>query len=428
MQNPEQGTWRLHAGMEDALQKLTSQSAMLALLFELKLKRKGVRLTVVERKRIRAATEKYFKTNDASVFNDAVVRSRKIHIRFTSKDLRLLTSAITDTVEATVTKTTKDLSCSLEPKMRRWADQECAWFIHQYAAFRFRNARLWKEPFRHFARFRWAAAQVGEVALAHFREQQILNTNRLATALILLHARACLVAGEVEALMQAGYPDGAAARWRTLHEIAVTAAFLVEHGEETAKRYLSHLACEENRSSQAVERNRHKFGYRTLGKRYLRVLEAEVLRLKHEHGDDFRHDYGWAAKALNQSRVNFAQIEEAVKLDFMRPFYRLASEQVHASARGALVRAGLIDQMVGNADIVTGPSNYGFADTGANSARSLLLATVSLGQAALTVDTNVIMLVMTRWLTPLREKFLLVQQGIERREARIRAREGQSAR
>jgi hypothetical protein len=84
--------------------------------------------------------------------------------------------------------------------------------------------------------------------------------------------------------------------------------------------------------------------------------------------------------------------------------------------------------MAWNADIVTGPSNYGFADTGANSARSLLLATVSLGQAALTVDTNVIMLVMTRWLTPLRESFALVQQGIERREARIRAREDQAAR
>src|SRR5690606_20298570 len=122
----ESGAWGLHAGMEHALQSLTSQPAMLALLFELKLKRKRVRITSVERRRIRAAAEEYFRTNDVSVFKGAVVRSRKIHIRFTSKDLRLLTDILTDTVEATITKTTKDLSTSLEPKMRRWADQECA--------------------------------------------------------------------------------------------------------------------------------------------------------------------------------------------------------------------------------------------------------------------------------------------------------------
>ena len=73
--------------------------------------------------------------------------------------------------------------------------------------------------------------------------------------------------------------------------------------------------------------------------RFIGGLERDVDKLKEQFGDDFRHDYGWAAKALDRSRVSFADIEEAVRLDYMRPYYRAASEQVHASARGAILRA-----------------------------------------------------------------------------------------
>lgn len=48
------------------------------------------------------------------------------------------------------------------------------------------------------------------------------------SALTLLHARACLVASEVQGLLGTGHAAGAQARWRTLHELAVI-AFLLSH-------------------------------------------------------------------------------------------------------------------------------------------------------------------------------------------------------
>ena len=56
-----------------------------------------------------------------------------------------------------------------------------------------------------------------------------------------LHANACLVTSEVITLLEAGYSSGATARWRSLHEVAVYAMFIVKHGPGTAERYLRHV-------------------------------------------------------------------------------------------------------------------------------------------------------------------------------------------
>lgn len=45
-------------------------------------------------------------------------------------------------------------------------------------------------------------------------------------ALVRLHARACRIAEEVLRLLKGGYGQGAHARWRALHEVAVITAFL----------------------------------------------------------------------------------------------------------------------------------------------------------------------------------------------------------
>jgi hypothetical protein len=119
---------------------------------------------------------------------------------------------------------------------------------------------------------------------------------------------------------------------------------------------------------------------------------------------------------MQRPRVNFAEIEEAVKLHSMRPFYRLASDQVHATSRGAVMRVGLIKQTIADLQLVAGPSNYGFADTAMNSARSLMLVSVVLAQVAPTLDTNVMSMLMAKWNGPLMESFVRAQRGIEERE------------
>ena len=59
-------------------------------------------------------------------------------------------------------------------------------------------------------------------------------------ALIKIHARAVQIANEILVLLKNGYADGANARWRSLHELAVISFFLKANPEEVSGRYLEH--------------------------------------------------------------------------------------------------------------------------------------------------------------------------------------------
>ncbi len=80
-------------------------------------------------------------------------------------------------------------------------------------------------------------------------------------ALIALHVRACRIASEVLCLLQGGYADGANARWRSLHEVAVTAMFLTEHPGDTPRRYLDHAAVESQKSAEKYQEHCQTLGY-----------------------------------------------------------------------------------------------------------------------------------------------------------------------
>ncbi len=60
------------------------------------------------------------------------------------------------------------------------------------------------------------------------------------SCLALIHSAATITFEEIRHLSQQGYWVGAAARWRGLHELAVTARLIVEGGPGIAQRYLDH--------------------------------------------------------------------------------------------------------------------------------------------------------------------------------------------
>jgi uncharacterized protein DUF5677 len=102
------------------------------------------------------------------------------------------------------------------------------------------EARLegrWREGFDRFTLLVLAALNSPETLPELTPKETIsLASEPLVSALVLLHSRACSVAAEIEMLIRAGYADGANARARTLHEIAVIAFFLAEGGDELARR------------------------------------------------------------------------------------------------------------------------------------------------------------------------------------------------
>jgi hypothetical protein len=209
-------------------------------------------------------------------------------------------------------------------------------------------------------------------------------------ALIRVHARACLVANEILALLRAGYASGAHARWRTLHELASVAYFLSEHGQDVAERYLEHDVIQAYKGALLHRRYADALAEEQLADEEFASLKAERGQLVSKYGTNFKNDYGWSAEALGSDGKSFAAIEMAVGLDHLRPYYRMASNAVHPNIRGSFFDLGVRqDEHI----LLVGPSPNGLADPGAGACRSLLQTTVCLHGHRLDIDELVVMLI-----------------------------------
>jgi len=142
----------------------------------------------------------------------------------------------------------------------------------------------------------------------------------------------------VYALLLAGYPSGAHARWRTLHEIAVTALFIAQETKETAERYVHHRfvkSCEDALHYQQYA----KLNEKPLSEDELRRIEADYKAVLARYGAEFRGRYAWAVPALLRrdpklkgAKIGFEHLQTAVSISHWTPYDRMASHAVHPSA------------------------------------------------------------------------------------------------
>ena len=213
-----------------------------------------------------------------------------------------------------------------------------------------------------------------------------------------LHARACQVSLEVHTLLCSGLADGAMARCRTLHEIAATAFFVHQHGEQTAERYVLHEAIESWRAACDYNRHARALKVRPFKPSEMRTFEATRTHLLDRFGKSFDGHYGWASHILrpgtNEPVRSFTDIERIV-LPHLRPYYQLASHNVHAKAKakGIYHRLGLMGD---HEILLSGASNSGLADPGQNAALFLCQVTTVLGLLHPTFDTTMMMKVVNR--------------------------------
>ncbi len=229
-----------------------------------------------------------------------------------------------------------------------------------------------------------------------------------------LHARACQIAREVLTLLSAGFADGAMARWRALHEVAVVSLF-IGSDEDLAERYRLHEAAESLRAAHQYRDHTDRLGLEPMEEEEILTLERDVAMLNERFGHGYSTGYGWAAKKLRQTgkKVTFGQIEEAAELGHCRPYYRLASHNVHANPKGVFFRLGLVEQF---GTLLAGASNYGLADPGQNTAVSLGQATTALASLEPTLDDIVALKVVLLMVSQIPESFARVQRDIEDEE------------
>ena len=201
-----------------------------------------------------------------------------------------------------------------------------------------RLASKWGEAFDLYELLVSMAEEMGSDFNDEFREDAVRSHDAAFEALTRLQGRACQVAKEVLVLMRSGYADGAHARWRTLHEISVVACLIGDHGRELAKRYVLHEKIQQYKMALQYRDYCEHLGLEPISSEEFSALEEVRNKLVSRFGNSFKNDYGWASSVIEKERPTFADLEEQVSLDHWRPYYRAASDNVHANVHGALFR------------------------------------------------------------------------------------------
>jgi hypothetical protein len=250
---------------------------------------------------------------------------------------------------------------------------------------------IWKEPLSLLLLIIDLAERASENVNYYCR----INTNdtpNLVEVLTRLHGRSVQVSQEIFILLKSGYADGAMARWRTLHEIAVVSCFISEKGEECAKGYLDHQHIENYHSAKSHQEHAERLGFERISDEEFGIILENSEEMIKQYGKIFKNEYGWAQPYIKSKGIPyFIDIEKAVDLYFLRPFYQFACHNIHADISGVFYKLGSP-----NVDsILAGPSVHGISEPGRKTGVTLGLLTSGLIQIFPSLDLLISMQVMS---------------------------------
>lgn len=246
--------------------------------------------------------------------------------------------------------------------------------IHARKGFEKRNWERWKEGLQKFEMFLDICRELGEEYGDYYVSTAVGNYDPMFIAIQALHARSCLVASEIYALMLAGFADGALARWRTLHEHNVTAMFLAKGDQELAERYLRHEDVVHYKWMVQFNKHCERLGQEPIDADEIKEITDKFNGIKEKYDKSFcKLPYGWASKVI--SNANFYEMEKFVGLDKMRPYYLWANQKVHAGHKVNYADLGLSEAK--EYLLLVGQSNSGMTDPAHCAALSLMQITTT---------------------------------------------------
>ena len=413
----------LQKAWEEVLQSEFEFKKVGAILLKRKFKEKGIKLTPTQISSIEEALAnnklgslilELTPYQEAKLHTENKETNVNIDISDSESDIKKLRQDIGDNLIEVLPEIIDDLSEILLKSLKRESFSMIKYEAKRRGDFESRLLKEWRKPFRLLEMMHVISLEVGDDFNSEFRSQAAIENDFVFEVLTRMHARACQISSEIICLLKAGFADGANARWRTLHEISVTCLFIKEHGNEIAEKYILHDKIESYKAALIYEKNAKILGLDPLQEGELAELEEVKEKLILRYGKYFNEDYGWASETLGKCNPHFSDIEKAVGLDHLHPYYKLASHNIHAQPKGILFKIGLVQ----NQDILlAGPSNYGFTDPAQFLASSLTLITTTL----LTYKPNIDRLVTCNILCKLRDEianeFFKVQKKIEIEEA-----------
>lgn len=241
------------------------------------------------------------------------------------------------------------------------------------------------------------------------RVDEYMQDDTAEDLLLRIHAKAVQVAKEILTLLRNGYPDGAQARWRTLHELSVIGLFISEQGDETAERYINHEAIGQYKA--AIQHNEYftRLGMQPIPEDEMKFLKEGYLKLIEKYGASYKYEYGWAANAINSKKPTFREIESSIDLDHHRPYYNTASANIHGNSSGIFQSLALSPE---EDMALSGPSNIGLAQPALSTVISLILITTTMLTHGANVDCIAISKIIDKFGRKVEDAFIAVETDI----------------
>src|SRR5512132_3568195 len=212
---------------------------------------------------------------------------------------------------------------------------------HKRANRRFdrRLRKQWGQALDRFYAILVFAEEIGrELYGIHLKDADDDEFDVVFEALIGLYARACRVAREVHHLLSGGFPFGALARSRTLHELAVVTIVIADYGREEehadlANRFLQDAWIARYRDAKVYQGSREALDQEPLSDEDMARMQEQHDRLIKQYGPAYGKEYGWAM-GLDGERgaPDFKRLERLADLSHARWHYKQQSHEVHADA------------------------------------------------------------------------------------------------
>ncbi|WP_422001801.1 DUF5677 domain-containing protein [Roseovarius mucosus] len=253
-----------------------------------------------------------------------------------------------------------------------------------------RTFNRWKPAFDHLEMMWHIAQELGEANSNEFDPEHAEDIHIVMGAISNIFPKALIVTREIICLLKGGYPDGALARWRSLHELNVTAMYILHEGKEPAIGYLMSFHFAARRAAQQLNEHAERACMKPFSDEELRGFDDRCAEAEKLLGRKIERDKDGEWPTINKAHRNFADIEKHVGMDHWRPRYKWASKHTHADLAPNEKLLGMSEAK--EAMILVGASNSGFADP-------FMMTAISLAQITntyLSVTQNIDRLVHSR--------------------------------
>lgn len=281
------------------------------------------------------------------------------------EELERLADALPEQIEELLEHLPNQILSTIQEKAHEGLEERRA----DHAAFVERNISRWQKGFDLLELLIEIAIEAGGSFNSRLRPEAAKNGDLLFDVVVRLHAKGCLISKEILALLKNGFADGAYARWRALHELSVTSMFLAKHGVDAVRSYTDFEFVEAYKGASQLNRYESRINATGFTEDAINNFKSQYDAVIAKHGSEFAKQYGWARKFLPKERPTFFALEKDVGLDHWRPYYKWASQNIHADVMAIRYSLGLCEA---TEDILqVGPSDSGMTDPAHSTAISL---------------------------------------------------------